>query len=1150
MTLEQKKLIPGTFRGLPLAAGALCAFMLSMLAAPACAQQIFIKMLYVSHASVCTIDATHPARFTCPGPPASRCPNQGNISNDPHIEFDTAPSLFCTGGAGIHLPPGDTRSNVCNSDIFLCTQIGWGNKQAGSTDIALDYISFEIFKFGQGTNPLDTGNAPPLRTFFVDDPGVIPANSDSDNNGALLPPTCVLWDGSVNIQGEFGKSNGQYGFRATVNTNQTGASGNINITQTRAYPSGATMEDDGAGGCGAIVDQKPIVMDVVNVHVVRSTPSVVGELTGVASEPYNLTYRLAKDATMYMTVHATPNLFGTGGLNPIVRTVVPGQPRVGEGIPNGTLQNGDSWNGRYDNGNLAPPGVYLATLQCYTNDQYGFDLSAPVTRQIALDTLQFTDIRVQPLTDLSTSLAVLGYMLTEPATVYIDIYPPGTQFAAIDGCKSSPLNNINIPDFPGASASCQDQDPQLNNGAPKNFNPQFNGVASPLLRHIEEVKDYRRAVINIWDGRDMNGNLLPDGDYVFVLYGALPSQNGYPFRGQGNDRRIWSTNAKSGFLTIARGMVTISQVGPSSTVIGSSPAVAGLDPFTFSYTLSRDAIVSVKIFDQNGTRLVKTLVDRDQRPGNFLNRERWMIPINDQGLWVTSGTYLVQLTAADPFFPAKVSTTTATFPINLFRITDVMTTSLLTGATDVVTINYQLSQPMQTVWNIYPPGTIVTASTATWPPCDSLEPGGTCWQVTCNGFPVAPLITIRGLRPGRLRITEYWDGRDRNGLFVQDGNYVYTLTAQSTTTPRYFATDKILGNIVVARGSIVFPIFNVTATPPQLFNTSQTISLPPYDIEYSLTRQSSVTIQILNTSVPPSVVRMLVSGGVRDANLINREYWDGRDDTGQFVAPGFYTVQAIAEDLASQLSSGSTAQQTISVNPLRIYDVAVSPLRPDVGTGLIAYQVSETMKVSIKIFKPGTTFDRNGNPFPPERTSLVWRIVGVRPARTEISDIWEGKDEKLTIVPDGNYIFKIVASTDINSIDSVYGNVGAGAPLAEDLVIAEMPVVRAGSMDPLGDFTGNTILYPNPVHTASANIQIYVPIQSKVSMKAYTLSGEMVLSQDFGLRAADTYVEYVWNKTNQSGRRLAHGVYFFLFREEPVRGEKTPLQKVMKVLIP
>ncbi|MEK7747133.1 MAG: hypothetical protein AAB576_10735, partial [Elusimicrobiota bacterium] len=66
------------------------------------------------------------------------------------------------------------------------------------------------------------------------------------------------------------------------------------------------------------------------------------------------------------------------------------------------------------------------------------------TRQIGLDTLLITDVQVQPLTDLATSLAVLSYILTEPATVYIDIYPPGTYFLA-DSCNSSPLNGINYP---------------------------------------------------------------------------------------------------------------------------------------------------------------------------------------------------------------------------------------------------------------------------------------------------------------------------------------------------------------------------------------------------------------------------------------------------------------------------------------------------------------------------------------------------------------------------------------------------------------------------------------------------------------------------------------------------------------------------------
>ncbi|TPW21540.1 MAG: hypothetical protein FD126_600, partial [Elusimicrobia bacterium] len=762
----------------------------------------------------------------------------------------------------------------------------------------------------------------------------------------------------------------------------------------------------------------------------------------------------------------------------------------------------------------------------FARDQFGNDLSAAVTRQIALDTLQITDIRVQPLTDLSTSLAVLSYVLTEPATAYIDIYPPGTAFTS--------LNNLN---------AMADLNPNTNKGVQKNF-----GATRLPVRHIEEQKDFRRSVINFWDGRDDQGNVLPDGDYVFVLYAALPSPNGFPFLGVG-DRRIWSSNARSGFLTITRGFVTVSQIGPASTVIGSSPPVAGLDPFTFSYSLSREAVVTVKLFNSSGNSLVKTLVNGEVRPGNFLNRERWLIPTGDNGLWVASGTYLAQLTAADTFFPVKVTTTTALFFVNPFRIADVVTSPLLTAATDVLTMSYQLSQPMQAAWNIYPPGTIITASTATWPPCGSIEPGN-CGQITVNGTVAKPIITIKGMRPGRLRVTEFWDGRDSEGLFVPDGNYVFTLTAQSTTTPRYFATDQVVGNVTVARGSIVFPIFNVTPTFPSLFNSSQTISLPPYEVDYSMTRQSSVTIVILKQSAAPSVVKTLVAGQVRDSNILNKEFWDGRNDQGSFVEPGFYIVRAVAEDLASSLSSGSTAQMTVSVNPLRIYDVAISPLRPDFGSALIAYQVSETMKVAVKIYAPGTTFDVNGNPNPPESKSLVKRIVGVRPARSEISETWDGTDEKLSLVPDGNYIFKIVASTSIDAVDTLTGNLAPGAPLATDLIISEIPVVRGGSADPVNDFFGNTFIYPNPLRDAVGNFQIYVPLQAKVSLKLYNIAGEQVLDKDFGTYPADSYVYYAWPRTNQHGRPVAHGVYFALIREEGTRGERSLLQTVKKILIP
>ena len=69
----------------------------------------------------------------------------------------------------------------------------------------------------------------------------------------------------------------------------------------------------------------------------------------------------------------------------------------------------------------------------------------------------------------------------------------------------------------------------------------------------------------------------------------------------------------------------------------------------------------------------------------------------------------------------------------------------------------------------------------------------------------APIVTYQGMRAGRLKITEFWDGRDVNGLYVPDGAYIYTLTAQSTATPEgaagtppFYASDHVEGTITTA----------------------------------------------------------------------------------------------------------------------------------------------------------------------------------------------------------------------------------------------------------------------------------------------------------------------------------------------------------------
>ena len=1170
-----------------LAAAAFFASFVNPSAAFAQSVQIYVNTAFVAsqHDPNCTPNGgSGPVQYRCPLA-NTPLPSGDNISNDPEIQFAADSSSRCNIGLGAQNPniPGTVGYNVCNDEVFLCAQVGLG--QVTGT-VSLDEVEFEMFRFVDGANPLDPASTPPLKTFFIDNPGFAdPTNpaecivgggvvGSTPSATCFLPSTttayCAMWDGSQNIQGGTGKINGQYGFRVTVQTNQVGQSGNITITQTRAYPSGATRDGSVPSGPFDVPSQN-LTVDVTDVHVLRSTPTLVGKITAVAAEPYNFTYRLSKDALMYITVNSSSSPFGN------VRTVVPGLPKPGEGalgspgaIP---VVNGDSWDGRDNYGNILPPGDYLAVFQANSSDQYDgppavqlTDLSAPTTTSIALDPLQITDIAVQPLLGGATSLAILSYQLTEPATVYVDIYPPGTQFCN-DSSFIPALNDVNNPATDGAAPGFTPA---------KNFSASSGGCnaggpanAVPPLRSIVQQQASRTPVIAFWDGADNSGRLVGDGNYVFVIYAALPSQAGAPYNGAGSaDKRVWTSLGKSGFIPVLRGLVGITQITPTSTIIGSSPAVAGLSPFTFGYTLSRPALVSLKIFDSTGVNLIKTIVNNETRPGLFNNIEPWTDGANDAGLAVASGTYMAMLTAADPSFPANVSTTTALFPLDNFRITDVSLVPLLSGASDQVSISYQLSQPMFIAWNIYPAGSVVQNTLTAWPPCSATNnPPASCTSTSVvspppASIPVAPIVTFRGARSGRLKITEFWDGRDGNGLFVPDGSYVFTLTAQSTTTPQYFPTDRVYGYVTVARGSIFFTSFNVTPDIPQLFSSSNTITLDPFTINYAITRQSSVTIQILNTSIPPTVMRTVVSGGVRQNGILLTDVWDGRDDHGNFLpftAGGTpYLVRVVAQDIASQLLLPSTAQQTVLYDPLRLYDLAVTP---NTGSGAtIAYQVSEPMKVSIKVYKPGTNFDASGNPQPPEvdanghYVSLVRRIVGIRPSRTKIEDVWDGRDFTLQPVPDGTYKFKIVGSTDGAAIDSVTGNVLVPTELADDRLTDDMPSSTGGaSSNPTQDFEANSFIYPNPVTGGSGTFSIYMPFQGRMLLKVYTVAGQLVFSQDFGEQAASYAngpVTYVWNKVNQSGRPIARGLYYAVIRIEETLGGGTVMQTVKKVLVP
>lgn len=961
-------------------------------------------------------------------------------------------------------------------------------------------------------------------------------------------PFCASWDASYNLDGEFGKTNGQFGFRATVKTNQTTVtSGNINIEQTAAYPG---------------QNQFPIQVDVTNIHSVRSSPTVVGQVTGVAAQPYNIQYRLSKDSNARVTIvdssatatiyrYATADSEGNDSAvsNKICNLhTTPTKEEydaagysvsngIGEGTPDGSLANGVPWDGRDMCGQMLPAGNYLVRIDAKSDDDFttvpggGTDIALSLTRQISLDPLQITDIKLKALGSLTTDVAVITYMLTESATVYVRILKPGTIV---------PVNTV-----PYTATTC--------------------AADSSCLREFVEQKEFRKSVFTMWDGRDKDGNVLDDNDYTYVIWAEMPTAT--PFFAT---TKIYTSKNYTGIISVNRGSVLTGPPVPSSAMVGSSPTVAGLNPFQFRYSLARDCPVTLKVKTPSNVQ-VRVLVSSDTRYSSIVNTERWD-GIDDNGRYISSGTYLLELTGIDPLFPNdtdKQMRTTALFPVNMFRITDVGSTPLLGDSSGQATLTYMLTQTMNVDVRIYPPGTIINVN-GNWPPVQGVD-------VT-----TAPVKTFSGVRPGRYKVTEYWDGVDTvaNTMYA-DGEYPFIVVAKSTAPSSTYsatntsvgiatvtyATDRVVGKLAVSRGPVYLNSVNLIPTIPTLTASSETVKLPPYQIEFQVTRLSSVTIQVINANkctgsdFPNNICKTVVSGQIYDPGQVNRVFWDGTDTKGQYVLPDAYTIRLTAYNYPTEsLQPATTYQTSLDVSPFQVFDLNMMDISAAQPNGAINYQLSLPMKVGIQIFKPGTTFDSNGNPTPSiANGSLVKAIVGVRPPGSPISETWDGTDRAFAAVPDGTYPFRIVNSTDSRLVDSITGEIASGnksynSDLNAFLTVNTLTVSRGDSTDPCTDFKGTTSFYPNPLTTVNGKFRITkIPTPGYYSIKLFNVAGDLVYENDLGYQVpSSTYpnIEIVWDRSNGKGNKVARGVYFAVMRLQASQGAKQTCQTVKKILIP
>lgn len=679
-------------------------------------------------------------------------------------------------------------------------------------------------------------------------------NDDGQPSGTEIP-FCAAWDGSYDIAGEFGKSNGDFAFRATVATDFPGdnvAVDKIEFNSTIAYPG---------------ENQIPIQVDVTNVHTVRSTPTVVGDITAVPAQPYTFAYRLSKDADVRIAILDASNSDNTNygatntedpikGKPQIVRTLVDWQPRVGEGIKgvesDKQIVESDSWDGRSDSGMLLPAGNYIAAIQAKTQDEWpGIDFSRAVTRQVSLDPLKLTDIAVTGLNKKSTAYASISYVPTEASKVYWNIYTPGTTFDG--GTSGTNTINTNSSQPTGTApalvantgtlvySSAEDRTSRMN------FTSKWDGLCgvktgcTRTYAKGEKMSDGSTCPDDTCKEAFAYGAPMPDGNYVYVLWAEIP-YNGCYYNALGgtdntpefkagaactenkanNNKQFTGVKTLSyytGQVAIERGFVDITIQPVSYSTVGSSPTAYGLDPFIFKYSIVREANVVAKVTNSAGVD-VKYLTPKTgiTQVAQQMNTLSWD-GRDDQGRMVTPGTYMFVVESKDAMFPAVTNKASAVFPVDMYRVVDVATTDVYGDSAAKATISYMLSKAMNVQINIYNKDVVIPAyntkggdysdfvvNASTWATgyaanlasVDVYETGVTTPFATLTNPPVGTKTTLTGTANPYTRDTV---------TVVENPNYVDGSTV--TTELKYYVTLKReIGTLSAG----------VTSWPPRICN--------------------------------------------------------------------------------------------------------------------------------------------------------------------------------------------------------------------------------------------------------------------------------------------------------------------------------------------
>jgi len=482
------------------------------------------------------------------------------------------------------------------------------------------------------------------------------------------------------------------------------------------------------------------------------------------------------------------------------------------------------------------------------------------------------------------------------------------------------------------------------------YGDRWNGqISSETGKIVRTWEWYPMLADIVWDGKDQNGKLVPDGVYYYELRSIDDAGNSFIL-----PRQRFVVDAAQKNVSL--------RIDPSAF----SPNDDGVKDVTYININAPkpDSLVSYAVSIFSGTKAGQGQMPVRSWKGttDIKSQYRWD-GMTDIGLKVPDGTYSVYLSleyANGDLFdlgPMQIFVDTVAPKISI-SADPLLFSPNGDGIKDYVTITQQ-SEPGDDWF-----GTIRSASGATV--------RSYSWKGQAKNFT--------------------WDGTDTNKKLVPNGTYSYEVVSVDAA-----------GN----SASALIKGITIDSTKPRVFVTASDTGISPNgdgirdDVSFSLTVENREGIESWRFSLLDSKGLERSFFGGSGSDVPTRLVWDGRDLEGRVIEDSF-TGKLSVKYLKGDVAEASSAKIVVKIAPPAV-DITVSPeyFSPDddgandiLTFGIAADKNAGITEWKLEVMEIAVVESASAQEVKPTRTFMAWSGKGTPPTQIR----WNGKSSKGELV--------------------------------------------------------------------------------------------------------------------------------------------------------